>query len=77
MATPTKKDRDEITVARSIFDEIVEFTEAELVKETPKQSRARKGGVTRAANLTPKERSNIAKKAATTRWAKNNNQDKP
>jgi hypothetical protein len=77
VANPTKKDRDEITVAKSIFDEIVEFTEAEPVEETPKQSRARKGGVTRAANLTPKERSNIAKRAATTRWAKGNNPDKP
>jgi len=34
VAIPTKKDRDEITVARSIFDEIVEFTEHE---ETPKE----------------------------------------
>ena len=29
VATPTKKDRDEITIAKSIFDEIVEETECE------------------------------------------------
>jgi len=65
MATPTKKDRDEITVARSIFDEIVELTEHE---ETPKENRARKGGKARAAKLSDKERSAIAKKAADARW---------
>ena len=65
MILPTKKDRDEITVARSIFDEIVEFTE-----ETPKQKRARKAGHARAEKLTPEERSKIAKVAATARWKK-------
>lgn len=65
MATPTKKDRDEITVARSIFDEIVEFTE-----ETPKQKRARKAGRARADKLTAEERSEIAKTAAQARWKK-------
>ena len=67
MPQPTKKDRDEITVARSIFDEIVEITEHE---ETPKESRARKGGEARAARLTDAERSAIAKKAAAKRWKK-------
>jgi predicted secreted Zn-dependent protease len=43
-----QKDSDEITVAKSIFDEIVEFTEHE---ETPKETRARKGGQVRAAKL--------------------------
>ncbi len=62
---PPKKDRDEITVARSIFDEIVEFTE-----ETPKQKRARSGGKGRAAKLTDEEKSAIAKKAAQARWQK-------
>lgn len=61
---PTK-DRDEITIAKSIFDEIVEFTEHE---ETPKQSRARKGGEARADKLTPAKRKAIAKKAAAVRW---------
>lgn len=63
MALP--KDKDEITVAKSIFDEIVEFTE-----ETPKQRRAQKAGRARAKNLTPEERSAIAKKAAQARWDK-------
>jgi hypothetical protein len=60
-----KKDRDEITVARSIFDEIVEITEHE---ETPKEARAKKGGEARAAKLTPAKRKAIAKKAAAARW---------
>ena len=67
MANPTKKDRDEITVAKSIFDEIVEFTEHE---ETPKEKRARSGGQARAAKLSPAKRKAIAKKAADARWAK-------
>ena len=51
MPKPTpKKDRNEITVAKSVFDEIVEITEYE---ETPKESRARKGGEARVAKLTP------------------------
>jgi hypothetical protein len=65
VSNPTKKDRDEITVAKSIFDEIVEFTEHE---ETPKEARARKGGQARAEKLTPQERSQIARKAAQKRW---------
>lgn len=65
MPTPTKKDRDEITVARSIFDEIVEMTE-----ETPKQKRARNAGRARAEKLTDERRSEIAKSAAQARWNK-------
>lgn len=60
-----KQDRDEITVARSIFDEIVELTEHE---PTPKEARAKKGGDTRAKKLTPAKRKAIAKKAAEARW---------
>ena len=67
MAIPTKKDRDEITVAKSIFDEIVEFTEHEV---TPKEKRARSGGKARAAKLSPAKRKEIAKKAADKRWAR-------
>ena len=51
MPNPTKKDRDEITIAKSIFDEIVEFTE-----ETPIEKRARKAGHARAEKLTPEVR---------------------
>ncbi|MEO6334679.1 MAG: histone H1 [Pyrinomonadaceae bacterium] len=60
-----KTDRDEITVAKSIFDEIVELTEHE---PTPKEIRARKGGEARAAKLTPSKRKAIAKKGAEKRW---------
>lgn len=65
MTNPTKKDRDEITVAKSIFDEIVEVSE-----ETPKQKRARKAGRARVEKITPEKRSEIAKKAAQARWKK-------
>jgi hypothetical protein len=67
MAATKPKDKDEITVARSIFDEIVEESERE---ESPKVERAKKGGEARAAKLTPKKRSQIASKAAQTRWKK-------
>ena len=67
MPTPTKKDRDEITVAKSIFDELVEITEHE---ETPEEARARKGGQARATKLSPTKRKNIAKKASAARWKK-------
>ena len=69
MANPTKKDRDEITVARSIFDEIVEFTEYE---ETILEKRARLGGEARATKLTDARKSEIAKKAAEKRWKRAN-----
>lgn len=67
MPNPIKKDRDEITVAKSIFDEIVEMSEHE---ETPKERRARSGGKARAAKLSPAKRKSIAKKAAESRWQK-------
>lgn len=67
MPTKPKTDRDEITVAKSIFDEIVEFAEHE---ETPKEKRAQKAGRARAKKLTPEQRSAIAKKAALVRWGK-------
>ena len=62
-----RKERDEITIARSVFDEIVELTEHE---ETPKEKRARKGGQSRATKVPAKRRSDIAKKAAAARWKK-------
>jgi len=65
VTNPTKRDRDEITVAKSIFDEIVEFTE-----ETPKQKRARKAGRARVEKITPERRLEIAKDAAQARWRK-------
>ena len=62
-----KRERDEITVAKSIFDEIVEFAEHQ---ETPKEQRAKKGGSARSEKLTPEQRSEIAKSAASARWKK-------
>lgn len=67
---PAKRDRDEITVAKSIFDEIVEFTETEPHEPTPQETRAKKGGEARAEKLSPRKRSEIAKKAAASRWSK-------
>jgi hypothetical protein len=61
------KRKDEIELAKSIFDEIVEETESEDW-DKPKSETAQKGGKIRAAKLTPAERSAIAKKAAQTRW---------
>lgn len=70
--------KDEIEFAKSILDEIIEETESEdFNKEPPQKNPAavalgrlggQKGGKARAAKLTPKERSEIAKKAAQTRW---------
>jgi hypothetical protein len=65
--TKSKTDRDEITLARSIFDEIVEESERE---ETPKEARAKKGGDARAEKLTPDQRREIARVAASARWKK-------
>lgn len=59
--------KDEIELAKSIFDEIVEETESEDWNK-PKNATAQKGGKVRAAKLTPAERSAIAKKAAQSRW---------
>ena len=58
---------DEAELAKSVFDEIIEETESESWN-TPKSATAQKGGKTRAAKLTPAERSAIAKKAAQSRW---------
>ncbi len=69
MPSPTKKDRDEITIAKSIFDEIVECTEHE---ETPKEKRAKLGGGARAIKLSVERRTEIARLAAEKRWQKTN-----
>lgn len=65
-----RQDKDEITLARSIFDEIVEITEHE---DTPKEKRAKLGAKARTESLTPERRKEIAKKAAETRWNKEKN----
>jgi len=69
MPNKPSKQKDEIELAKSIFDEIVEETESEDWNK-PKNKNAQKGGKVRAAKLTPAERSAIAKKAAQTRWNK-------
>ncbi len=61
--------KDEIELAKSIFDEIVEETESEDWNK-PKSEKAQKGGQARADKLTPVQRSEIAKKAAAVRWNK-------
>jgi hypothetical protein len=38
---------------------------------------AKKGGETRAANLSPEKRREIARRAARARWAKNKNKPEP
>ena len=65
---PTAR-KDEIELAKSIFDEIVEETESNDWNK-PINEIAQKGGKIRAAILTSAERSAIAKKAAQSRWRK-------
>jgi len=64
---PKKKDENEL--AKSLIDDIIAETESEDWNK-PVNKTAQKGGKTRAAKLTPAERSAIAKKAADARWNK-------
>lgn len=74
----SKKDENEL--AKSIVDQIIAETEsADFGEEKPQKNPAAvslgrlgglKGGKARAARLTPEERSEIAKKAAASRWKK-------
>lgn len=61
------KRKDEIEIAKSVLDDIIEETESEDWNK-PISEKAQKGGEARAAKLTPAERSAIAKKAAQSRW---------
>lgn len=61
------KRKDEIELAKSIFDEIIEETESEDWNKPIKEN-AQKGGKARAAKLTAFGRSEIARKAAQSRW---------
>lgn len=65
------KRKDEIEIAKSIFDEIVEETESEDWNK-PVNEIAKKGGKARAARLPDIRKSEIAKKAADARWKKYN-----
>ena len=77
MPTRSSKPRDANQAAKSILDQVT----GEAPKEEPppvKNAAAvalgklggMKGGVARAAKLSPKKRSAIAKKAAKARWTK-------
>ena len=67
MKKKPKARMDEVELAKSIFDEIIEETESDDWNK-PKSVTSQKGGKARAAKLTPAERSAIAKKAAQKRW---------
>lgn len=58
---------DEIELAKSIFDEIVEETESEDFNK-PVNPVAKKGGEARAAKLSDKRKKEIATEAAKARW---------
>lgn len=69
---------DENVLAKSVIDSIIEETESEdWNEEKPEKNPAavalgrlggKKGGKARAAKLSPEQRSEIAKKAAQSRW---------
>lgn len=63
------KRKDEIEIAKSIFDEIVEETESEDWNKPIKEN-AQKGGKARAAKLPDIRKTEIARKAAEARWEK-------
>lgn len=71
-----KKDENEL--AKSLIDEIIAETECDETEKPEKNPAAvalgrlggLKGGKARAAKLTPEQRSEIAKKAARSRWKK-------
>ena len=75
------KSKEPIRRAREIFDEFLSKADPKAVAENPPVDRTAqqkeagrkgglKGGVTRAINLSSKQRQTIAKKAAQTRWNK-------
>jgi hypothetical protein len=61
------KRKDENELAKSVIDDIVAETESEDWNK-PINKAAQKGGKARAAKLTSAERSEIARRAAQTRW---------
>ena len=62
------KRKDENELAKSVIDDIIDWTESEDFEIKKSQKIASQGGKARAANLTPERRSEIAKKAAEKRW---------
>ena len=73
-----KRPRDSNELAHQVFLESIGEAPMPIVASPPKNPNAvalgrlggLKGGQARAASLTPKKRSMIAKKAATARWQK-------
>lgn len=73
----SKKKKDVNEIATAIVDIITSIEDNP--KQTPQKNQAavelgrlggKKGGISRAQKLTPKERSQIAQKAAMARWSK-------
>ncbi len=68
MAKTPKRPRDLNQLAKRIVDLTTSQVSDEGPEPTPKERRASRGGQGRAEKLTPGERSQIAKRAAATRW---------
>ncbi len=62
------KRKDENELAKSLIDDLIDWTESDDFEITERQKIASEGGKARAANLTAEERTAIAKKAAKSRW---------
>jgi hypothetical protein len=75
MTKHPKRPRDSAQLAKRIVDIATGEIEDGAPPPTPSQEFARKGGLqggkNRAEKLSPRRRTEIAKKAATTRWRKN------
>lgn len=72
MTTSPKRPRDPNQLAKLIVD-IATGDQTDTLpqpKDVAAQSMGRKGGAARAASMTPERRAEIARKAATKRWAK-------
>jgi hypothetical protein len=75
-ASKPKKHEDAVQAARRVVDAIIEKTERTIDPAVSAAAAAlsklgaSKGGEARAAKLSPKRRSQIAKKAAAARWNK-------
>lgn len=64
------KTKDENELAKSVIDDLIEWTESDDFEETESKKIARQGGKARAVKLTAEKRSEIARKAAQERWQK-------
>ena len=62
------KSKDTNVLAKSVIDDIIDWTESDDFIESDESKIARQGGKARAAKLTAAERTAIAKKAAQSRW---------